>query len=100
MEKVITRKITWEKIEIELTFKPNYFASADVSHLEVRCDEKLPITETGYRSIWLYKNELQNTTFEKIVLDGLDKASKSKQWQKYLKEKAVEQIQKTQLSLF
>ncbi|MEO1545288.1 MAG: hypothetical protein AAFU74_00955 [Bacteroidota bacterium] len=100
MNQVIIKKIKWENIEIEATYKPNYFASAEVSHLEIRSNEVLPITETGYRSIFLFKNELENTSLEDFILDGLDKASKSKDWQDYIKEKAIEKLQKSQLSLF
>ena len=45
--------ITWRGIEIEITFTPEKFGMAD--HIELRSDGKtpLPVTETGYRSIFL-----------------------------------------------
>lgn len=42
--------ITWRNIDIEITFTPEKFGM--VEHIELRTanKEKLPVTETGYRS--------------------------------------------------
>lgn len=43
-------KITWRNVKIEITFTPEKFGM--VEHIELRTanKEKLPVTETGYRS--------------------------------------------------
>lgn len=42
--------LVWEGREIFVTFIPNWSTHVDIAHLEIRCDEPLPITETGYKS--------------------------------------------------
>jgi hypothetical protein len=91
---------TWSNIPITITFKENYWSSVNVSHLEVKADEPLPITETGYRSIWIMPGELEGTNPVDFVLSGLDEMSLSKKWKSYLEDKKQEELAKTQLSLF
>ncbi|MGR3662302.1 MAG: hypothetical protein ACU0CA_14145 [Paracoccaceae bacterium] len=45
--------ITWQSIEIEITFSPEKFGMVD--HIELHTGHKtpLPVTETGYRSHFL-----------------------------------------------
>ena len=57
MQEVSAHSLIWENIAIEISYKPNYFKSAGVSHLEVKAETTLPFTDTGYRSIWLMKGE-------------------------------------------
>lgn len=42
--------ITWNNIEVEITFTPKRFSMVD--HIELRFDKRLslPVSETGYRS--------------------------------------------------
>lgn len=91
--------ILWEGISIEITFKPNYFKTVNVSHVEIRCDEPLPLTETGYRSNW-YTGDVNNFDVIAYVVDGLNEAAKSKKWQTYLKILELEKMKSKQLSLF
>lgn len=46
-----TIDLHFQDIPFTLAFDPEYFVSAGMAHIEVRCDEALPITETGYKSI-------------------------------------------------
>ena len=41
-----TYKIEWQGIEIVITYDSEYFATADLGHIEVRASEPLPFTET------------------------------------------------------
>lgn len=47
--------ITWRGVAITITFTPNWLGVAD--HLEIISDRRapLPVTETGYRSIFLHQ---------------------------------------------
>ncbi|MDC6367228.1 MULTISPECIES: hypothetical protein [Flavobacteriaceae] len=99
-KEVHTYKGRWNGIAITVVYQPNYFESANVSHLEVRADEPLPITETGYRSHWVLDGELEGTDPFEYTLKGLDVQSKSKQWKCYLEHEKTMEIKKLQLSLF
>jgi len=85
-----TIKAIWNNIAItELT-------GETLSHLEVRSvnQRKLPITETGYRSHFTSKKEVD--TFggaEPYVLTWLNQEAQSKEWQDYI-------LSSQQLTLF
>jgi len=100
MSEITDHNITWENIDISIVFKPDYFASAGVSHLAVQAGEPLPFTPTGFKSIWIMKGELDGTTEVQHVLDALDHDSNTKKWKDYLAQKAIDDMAKTQLSLF
>lgn len=70
-------QVTWRGIEIEVTYTPNKFAHAH--HLELKCDQPLPVTETGYRSHFFYE-ELQLETAEQVVIDWLDLEAEKLGW--------------------
>lgn len=46
-------KIIWRGVQIEVTFTPDTFGIVD--HIELRTENKapLPVTETGYRSLFM-----------------------------------------------
>ena len=95
-----TFNFTWSNIPITLSYVKDYWASVGVSHLEVSAKEPLPITETGYRSIWLMPGELEGTTPVEYVLSALQELSRTKKWKAYLEAKKQQDLAKTQLSLF
>jgi len=90
-------RMTWQGIEIELTYEPNKWQV--VAHLEVRSINPdrapLPISETGYRSHFHPKGTVEQTegTLVEQVTAWLDEAAKSKAWKKYVEDSR-------QLSLF
>lgn len=93
-------KILWEGIEITINYTHNYSNIYDkiygdiMSHIEISAMEELPITETGYRSIFILQSNLNRWGgVEKYVIDELNKASKSDAWQ-------FKQLSKNQLCLF
>lgn len=100
MAEIINHDITWEKIDISIIFKPNYFASVGVSHLEIRAAVPLPFTPTGYKSIWIMKGELENLTIQQYVIDALNFDSNTKKWKDHLVQKEIDELARTQLSLF
>ena len=89
----MTLSIIWEGITIAISHEANWL-NTDYDHIELRADEKLPVTETGYRSHFIANAELALFgSLEDFVRQWLDTAATSKEWQKYLKDSQ-------QLSLF
>ncbi len=89
----MTLSFVWEGITIAISHEPNWL-NTDYDHIEVRAGEKLPITETGYRSHFIARAELELFDgAEDFVWQWLDKSAMSKDWQKYLRDSR-------QLSLF
>ena len=91
---------TWHGIEIEISFKPNYshaykdIMGTSLSHIGITAGEPLPITQTGYRSVFHSSEEVEKAGgVIPLVQNWLDEYSKSDEWKKYVNEKS-------QLSLF
>lgn len=85
--------LTWEGIAIALTVHDKTYGDA-FRHLELRATEPLPITETGYRSHFIHKDELALwDSPEAFVLDWLNDAARDPGWQ-------ARRMQSRQLSLF
>ncbi|WP_299671808.1 hypothetical protein [uncultured Roseobacter sp.] len=90
--------MTWEGIEIELTYDPAAWGG-EIAHLEVRSinpeHAPLPITQTGYRSHFHAIGTLEETEGSLIeqVTAWLNEEAKSDKWQNYLEDSR-------QLSLF
>lgn len=90
----------WQGISVNVTYCPDYSKAMReiqgyaLAHIEVRAETRLPITETGYRSIWLPNGEVQEAGgAEKLVKFILDTEAQSSEWKSYLRDAR-------QLSLF
>lgn len=97
-EQIIKSVLLWDGIEIEITYTPNWhymLSQTDVvSHIELRSKERIPVTETGYRSMFFYQHTSSIIpSVDDMIVEYLDDAAQSKEWQRYRK-------QKQQLSLF
>ena len=80
----------WQNIEIKLNYVFNYLSTGNMAHIEIRCDEELPITETGYRSIFVSNADISNIKLAvALVKDSLENTAKQKNWHR-----------NTQMSLF
>lgn len=83
----------WQGIPIDVSVEENWLNS-DTCHMEVRAPEKLPITETGYRSHFLSPETMAEfETPEAYVRAWLDEAAQSKEWKAHWEARK-------QLSLF
>lgn len=78
--------IVWEGIEIALSHhKLRYGDSFD--HIELQAKERLPVTETGYRSHFIHPDELTLwDSLEAFVLEWLNDAARHPDWQAYHQE--------------
>lgn len=71
-------QITWQEIPVMITYTHYYFASVRVSHLAIKAAQPLPITKTGYRSIWLLEAELGEKSPIRYVFETLEAMSQLK----------------------
>ena len=92
--------LPWQGMNIKITYKADYSKAVknlqgyQLAHIEVRHDSPLPITKTGYRSIFLPDSEVQEAGgVIKLIRAELDKAAQSKEWKSY-------QAKQSQLKLF
>jgi hypothetical protein len=73
----------WEGIAIDLSHHQRSYGG-DFDHLEVRAAERLPITETGYRSHFIHHAELALwDSPEAFVREWLNEAAAAPGWQAY-----------------
>ena len=92
-------KIIWNDISIEIKYISNYLknihqSSGQLAHIEVYSDNQLPITNTGYRSIFLSFSEVEKAGGAvAYVKSMLDDSSNSKEWKAY-------QLDQQQINLF
>ena len=74
----------WEGITIAVSHKTNWLNS-DFDQIELRADQMLPVTQTGYRSHFIPTVELTLfDSLEDFVRQWLDEAAMSPDWQKHI----------------
>ncbi len=92
--------LPWQGMNIKITYESDYSQAVktiqgyQLAHIEVRHDSPLPITETGYRSLFLPDKEVQEAGgVIKLIRAELDRAAQSKEWKQY-------KARQSQLKLF
>ncbi len=89
----MTLSLEWEGIAIAVSHKANWL-NTGYDHIELRAYQRLPVTQTGYRSHFLHPEELEQFDgLENFVRQWLNDAATSREWQRHL-------IESRQLSLF
>jgi len=91
----ITRAI-WHGITMEIRHWPMWSKIAEIDHIEVVSDDRkaLPITEMGYRSLFIKPEYIEHHgSAHGYVLEWLDKKAKSPEWMR-------KEADSKQLSLF
>ncbi len=85
-----THKMTWQGIEIEARYDPQYCESI-VAHLEIQSVNperaRLPMTETGYRSHFHGIGTIERDYAGDVIAcveDWLEKEAQSKDWKTYV----------------
>ena len=85
--------LQWSDFSILVEYQRHWLNSGNW-HIQLRCDEPLPVTQTGYRSIFVGDAEFENADdIRAFVIAALDEAAQSKAWQTHMD-------QRRQLSLF
>ncbi len=79
-----TVEIQWQGIAVTIHVARNWL-NTGFHHIEVKANQSLSITNTGYRSHFMPPAELEQCeTVEAFVRDWLNDAALAKQWQDYL----------------
>ncbi|MGP1354060.1 MAG: hypothetical protein ACTS1Z_12125 [Parasphingopyxis sp.] len=81
-------EIIWQGIALSISYCPSWSASHkeaygfDMAHIEVRCDDRpLPITDTGYRSHFIARPNVEKQGgVEAFVRKWLDESAKETGW--------------------
>ena len=83
--------LNWKDYKIEVTYVKSKYRSFEksygygMSHIEIYCVKPdrapLPITNTGYRSIFIAQPQLEELGgVETMLINALDDAAKKKSW--------------------
>ena len=85
--------LVWQDRTIEVSFQANWLNSGHW-HIELRCAEPLPVTQTGYRSQFVVADAIDDAdAIEEYILAWLDNAAEDPAWRKLVEDRR-------QLSLF
>jgi hypothetical protein len=88
-----TFTLIWAERSIAVSHQVNWLRSG-YWHIELRCADQLPVTQTGYRSIFVPQADFADeTAIKDFVTRLLDEAAVSPAWQAYL-------VASRQLTLF
>ena len=80
-------QIEWAGITIRICLTRNWL-NGTAHHLEIRADEPLPITTTGYRSHFLPTDlEVDREDVVAFLNNWLETAAQSQEWQNHLERK-------------
>lgn len=94
MEERHTYSHSWNGIDMIISLQPDYSESYKaitgeaLAHLEVKAQQPLPITKTGYRSLFLSPTEVaQANGAVSLIQNWLDEAAQEEDWKASLKER-------------
>jgi len=79
--------LQWSDFDISIKYALCWL-SGPMSHIELHCLEPLPVTETGYKSIFLAKGILKDEDeVLSFVSTLLDEAAQSDAWQLHMADR-------------
>ena len=79
-------ELVWEGRTVAVQFQANWLNS-DTWHIELRCSDRLPVTYTGYRSIFVPNPGFEGAAdVESYVRSIVDDAAKADEWQRYIED--------------
>ena len=75
-----TFDLTWQGRIVVVSYQANWLNGGQW-HIELRCDELLPVPDTGYRTQFTAAAELETAEdIASYVVDWLDEAAKDPRW--------------------
>lgn len=81
-----TFNVVWDGRQIEVSFQGNWLNTGHW-HLELRCTDPLPVTQTGYRSAFVVADLIADgQAVESFVLDWLDHAAEDPAWKRFVED--------------
>jgi len=79
-------QLVWCARNIEVSYQANWLNS-EHCHIELRCPERLPVTETGYRSHFVPGDAVPDREVVRAyILAWLDEAARDPNWQRHLED--------------
>ena len=79
-EEYVSFEMVWSGRPVSVSFRVNWLNTGQV-HIEMRCDDLLPVTNTGYRSLFVSSEELTDiSSITAFVLAWLDVEARNKEW--------------------
>ncbi len=87
MSEAQAAKVEWAGIDIEVRFTENWLCGS-AHHIELRANEPLSVTATGYKSHFVPSNvELDMDLVLEFVIGWLDEAAETHSWQDHLERR-------------
>ena len=81
-----TFDLVWCARNIEVRCQANWLNSS-YWHIELRCEERLPVTETGYRSHFVIDDAISDQEdVHAYVLAWLDETAREPSWQRQIED--------------
>lgn len=81
-----TFTLVWADRDIAVSHQANWLNTGHW-HIELRCDDRLPVTATGYRSIFVPQAEfVGDAEIAAFVVALLNEAALSKDWLSYVED--------------
>ena len=86
-EAIQTYEVVWQEIPVTITFeKKNWLP--DLAHLQLEAGERLPVTETGYKSLFLSAEAVTEAGGAIAFVEGLlEEAARSPAWKDYCQKR-------------
>lgn len=79
-----TFALLWQERTVDVSFQAHWLNS-DHWHIELRCAQPLPVTQTGYRSYFVpCGDDASEDEISELVMHWLDQAAQHPDWQRYL----------------
>lgn len=76
--------MAWHGMDVGVGFIENWPIQG-FCHIEIKCDKKLPITETGYKSHFMDIRNLEGfSDHVAFVVVWLNDAAQSKEWRRHV----------------
>jgi hypothetical protein len=79
--------LIWNGIKIMVIHTPHYYKHAEIDHIELHAEDrqKLPVTETGYRSHFLHESQIEPYgSALAFVQAWLDHEAMKPEWRAYI----------------
>ena len=79
-------QMEWQGIAITITHRKTYPIN-DFSHIEVQANQRLPMTETGYKSHFMPNDALSEYDgVVDFVIQWLEATCQSKEWKRHVED--------------
>ncbi len=79
--------LVWTEFTVQVEYQRHWLSSGNW-HIQLRCDAPLPVTSTGYRSIFMPDERFADAEDIRVfVIALLDEAAEDKAWQRHVADR-------------